>query len=141
MTSDADADAVRRILQDAEDVDLPDAMAAVAADGDPGPDHLDAFPDDHPDLAAADGQGGAPHPDRADTDFATPDNLRKASTLPINDLGNGQRFVLHFGADVMFVPRVGWHVWDGRVWQVDPDMIATRIGAQRLPELDRKSVV
>jgi putative DNA primase/helicase len=91
-------------------------------DGAFGPD--DAYHD------TAEDQPQQPAPDGPD-----PDILRAASLLPINDLGNGQRFVLHFGRDVMFVPRVGWHVWDGRVWEVDPDMIRARAKAQRLSAL------
>ena len=131
----ANIDAVRRIMADPEDVSLPDGMAGAgqaddgAADrqpGDPGPGDAD--------LEAADFErdhGDGPMP----PDGPDPDTLRTASKLPINDLGNGQRYVLHFGADVMFVPRVGWHVWDGCVWQVDPDMIKARAKAQRLSEL------
>ena len=133
----ADLDAVRRIMAAPEDVSLPEGMAApgqsdAAADdwqpGDPGPEEADLeagdFERDH-------GQGDGPPPPGG----PDPDTLRAASKLPINDLGNGQRYVLHFGPDVMFVPRVGWHVWDGCVWQVDPDMIRARAKAQRLSEL------
>lgn len=121
-------DAVRATLLQAEDVDLPEGMAIPHPDSGPDADPSDADPyagmepDFTPDGPVAAGGSEA-------------DLLRKASTFPINDLGNGQRFVLHFGPDVMFVPRVGWHVWDGRVWAVDPDMIAARRKAQRLSEL------
>lgn len=129
----ADLDAVRNVLANPEDVTLPEGMAARGEA--PGPDPDDPGPDEA-DIDAGDferdhGQGdGPPPPDGPD-----PDKLRKASSLPINDLGNGQRFVLHFGDDVIFVPRVGWHVWDGRVWQVDPDMIEARARAQQLSAL------
>mgnify|MGYP000219859736 CR=1 FL=1 len=118
-----DIDSVRRVLSAPQDVELPDEMRAPH----PGEDGI--HPDDDP------YQGMEPDfaPVSAGGDDA--DTLRTASALPINDLGNGQRFVLHFGEDVMFVPRVGWHVWDGRVWAVDPDMIATRFKAQQLSEL------
>ncbi|MFC3180467.1 phage/plasmid primase, P4 family [Cypionkella sinensis] len=116
-------ESVRRVLADARDVELPDDMAP------------------HPSEDA--GQGGDDDPYQGMEPDYTPlsaegesaEALREASTFPINDLGNGQRFVLHFGEDVMFVPRVGWHVWDGHVWAVDPDMIAARRKAQRLSEL------
>jgi putative DNA primase/helicase len=133
----ADTDRVARILDAAEDVSLPEGMQAPdAQDADaPHPDSDDPGPDDA-DFDAAGyerdhGQGdGPPPPDGPD-----PDDLREAAGFDRNDLGNGQRFVLHFGEDVIFVPRVGWHVWDDRVWQVDPDMIATRSKAQRLSKL------
>ena len=116
---------VRATLAQAEDVDLPDGMTAPLPDTEP---HHDADPYDgmEPDYTP-DGP--------ADGDPVDADKLREASALPINDLGNAQRFVLHFGVDVIHVPRVGWHVWDGRVWAVDPDMVATRRKAQRLSDL------
>lgn len=116
--------AVQDTLSKVEDVDLPDGMTAPHPDAEEGHHDADPYAGMEPDFTPdgpADG-GGA-------------DKLRNASTYPINDLGNGQRFVLHFGEDVIFVPRVGWHVWDGKVWQVDPDMIASRRKAQRLSEL------
>lgn len=128
----ADTDAVARILDGAEDVDLPASLAGQGAPdtdpNDPGPDPDMGGYDRDPDL----GEGQEPP-----SGGGTPplDDLRRAAGFPINDLGNGQRFVLHFGQDVMHVPRVGWHVWDDRVWQIDPDMIATRKRAQRLSEL------
>ncbi len=61
--------------------------------------------------------------------------LREAAGLPLNDYGNGQRFVLHFGCDKIFVPRVGWFHWSGKVWEKDEDMLKVRRSAQRLSEL------
>jgi putative DNA primase/helicase len=132
----ADTEAVARILAGAEDVDLPPELAGRSVPEtdpqDPGPDPEDMGYDREPDHGdGCDGDG---------PDGPTADALRKAAGFPINDLGNGQRFVLHFGEDVMYVPRVGWHVWDGRVWQVDPDMIATRKKAQRLSDLVLREV-
>lgn len=137
----ADTDAVARLMAAPEDVDLPDSVRAEAEsrlraaedDGDPGPDPHDGEmePDHGIDGEDIPPEGGDP---------VDPDKLRKASGFDRNDLGNGQRLVLHFGDDLMFVPRVGWHVWDSRVWQVDPDMIATRKKAQRLPELVLREV-
>ncbi len=130
MSNDADQDVgvggiegVRRILAAPEDIDLPDGMAAPHPDDADHPD-ADPYQGMEPDFGA----GAAAGPSDADV-------FRETSKLPINDLGNGQRFVRHFGPDVICVPRVGWHVWDGSVWQVDPDMIATRRKAQRLSEL------
>lgn len=129
---------VRAILDAAEPVSMPDNLSQDAGD-DPGPYEpgpYDTGPDSHPDADPYAGMELDFTPDGPPGDGPVDaDKLRAASLLPINDLGNGQRFVLHFGADVMFVPRVGWHVWDGRVWAVDPDMIAARRKAQRLSEL------
>lgn len=138
-------DGVRKVLSTPENVGVPpdlvkagasaDDRSAASNDDAPPIDQDDPGPDEA-DLQAGDfereqGDGGDPPlPNGPD-----PEKLRKAALLPINDLGNGQRFVLHFGDDVIFVPRVGWHVWDERVWQVDPDMIKARSKAQRLSEL------
>jgi putative DNA primase/helicase len=122
-------DKVRGILGAPEDVDLPEGMTAPHPDAgaDASPD-ADPYQGMEPDFTP----DGPPPPEAGGFD---PEKLREASTFPINDLGNSQRFVLHFGEDCMHVPRVGWHVWDDRVWQVDPDMVATRRKAQRLSDL------
>lgn len=62
-------------------------------------------------------------------------DIVKAATFPLNDFGNGQRVALHFGRDIMFVPRVGWFVWDGTRWGKDPDMLEVRARAQALAPL------
>ncbi len=56
----------------------------------------------------------------------------EGARFPLNDTGNGRRFALYFGDDAMVVPRVGWHVWDGKRWHLDPDMIAVRAKAQQI---------
>jgi putative DNA primase/helicase len=60
--------------------------------------------------------------------------------LPLNDTGNGQRFALYCGDDAMFVPRVGWHIWDGKRWKLDPDGIAVRRHAQTIHERIEKEI-
>ncbi|MFN6976559.1 MAG: phage/plasmid primase, P4 family [Gemmobacter sp.] len=57
------------------------------------------------------------------------------AALPLNDVGNGQRFVAHFGADCLWVPRVGWYVWDGMRWKADPDALQVRNLAHRMGAL------
>ncbi|MEL7513657.1 MAG: phage/plasmid primase, P4 family [Pseudomonadota bacterium] len=54
------------------------------------------------------------------------------AALPLNDYGNGQRFLAHFGEDCLFVPRVGWHRWTRRVWRLDDDKIEVRALAQQI---------
>lgn len=130
MTEDSPSapgmDDVRRALDDIEDVELPEGMAAPLPDADTHPD-ADPYDGMEPDHGL-----DAPQEDPgADLNA----RLAKAATYPINDLGNGQRFVLHFGDLCRFVPRVGWHVWTGRVWEVDPDMILVRAKAQQLSDL------
>lgn len=61
--------------------------------------------------------------------------LQRCAAFPANDHGNGQRFVAHFGRDLMFVPRVAWFTWSGRSWQKDEDQLAVRGHAQKLSDL------
>lgn len=123
--TDTDIDSVRRVLADAQDVSLPEDMQAPHREEVEGHPDADPYAGLEPDFTP-----DGPPPEGSDAD-----KLRLAATYPINDLGNGQRFVLHFGEDLMFVPRVGWHVWDGGVWAIDPDMIASRRKAQRISDL------
>jgi putative DNA primase/helicase len=92
-------------------------------------------------------RGGGPRtpvPDLSENPFF------RASEQPLNDYGNGQRFVIHFGKDVIFVPRIGWHIWTGKVWQFDPSLnskngitsggIAVRSKAQQIWKLIEQEV-
>lgn len=63
------------------------------------------------------------------------DPVYLASQQSENDYGNGQRFIIHFGDDLMFVPRVGWFTWTGAVWQADPDELEVRRRAQQIGPL------
>ena len=63
------------------------------------------------------------------------ERLQKAARFPLNDYGNGQRLALHFGEDLMYVPRVGWFLWDGTRWEKDPDKLSVRRKAQALAPL------
>ncbi|MBD3805391.1 MAG: hypothetical protein IE919_19485, partial [Thioclava sp.] len=54
---------------------------------------------------------------------------------PLNDYGNGLRFLAYGGREkALFVPRVGWHVWSGKVWRLDEDKVEIRALAQRVGE-------
>lgn len=116
----ADLDSVRDVLDAAEEVDAGLEGATDASD--------DAAPSVGVDLNDAPAIGDAP---------AGPDPLllQESVRFPLNDFGNGRRFVLHFGQDVLWVPRVGWYSWDGRVWKIDPDRIAVRRLAQSVSGL------
>lgn len=107
-------DRVREQLAHPEDID----MGPVEGTG----GHDDWLPD----------VGGPPHPVDGDDLVDTPE--AKGALLPLNDTGNGQRFALYCGDDAMYVPRVGWHIWDGRRWKLDPDGIAVRRHAQSIHE-------
>lgn len=111
-------DKVRETLEQGEDV-TPDPDLAS---GDDGPSFDPEDPGHGPD--------GMPPPDEpAGDDPRAPEG----ATFPLNDIGNGQRFTLYFGEDVMAVPRVGWFLWNGQVWRKDDDKVAVRRLAQQIP--------
>lgn len=111
MTQTDPKEAVRERLAAAEDIDMGPVPPAGA----------DAPPPDGPD------------PDPRGDD-APPPPEAEGCHLPLNDIGNGQRFALYFGDDVLHVPRLGWHCWDGTCWRKDDDGIGTRRMAQAIPE-------
>lgn len=99
-------DAVRDVLGNAEEISLPEGMAAE--------DDVE-FPQDYtppppPPESGADQAEEPEHP------------VSKSSREPLNDLGNGKRFVIHFGDDILFVSQVGWFVWDGARWHKDDEI-------------------
>jgi len=85
------------------------------------------------------GQGGQfpPHPPEEGGDLPP---LARAAAQPLNDYGNGQRFAIHFGEDVIFVPRVGWFSWQGMCWRKDEDELAVRAKAQKIWALIEKEI-
>ena len=89
------------------------------------PDSEQPEPEDTGDLPPAD---VPPAPE-------DPGPERDCALLPLNDFGNGQRLVAHFGGDMLWVPRLGWHVWTGKVWAKDPDEIGLRHKAQQIGPL------
>lgn len=64
--------------------------------------------------------------------------VRRAADQTLNDYGNGQRYIIHFGDDLMWVPRVGWFTWNGSVWKADPDEIDVKSKAHRIGGLIEK---
>ena len=80
----------------------------------------------------------APPPGAGPEEPAGPE--KDCAAEPLNDVGNGKRLAAHFGADLIWVPRVGWHVWDRRRWARDPDEIELRRRAQRLGPLIEKEI-
>lgn len=66
--------------------------------------------------------------------------IAKCAEQTLNDTGNGQRFRIHFGENLIWVPRVGWYDWSGQVWVKDPDMLVVRGKAQTLGPLIEKEV-
>lgn len=113
----ADTDRVARILANPEDVDLPATLQRPAAahpdPGVPGP-----LPDDR---GGNGGDDGLPPPDDpSDGDGIDWGKVQAASELPMHDVGNGNRFAIHYGTAARFVPNIGWHIWDSTRWKFDP---------------------
>lgn len=119
-------DEVRRLMAEAENVDLPEEMRPQGGDDEPPQD-----PPDDPGPSAPGDEGGD---DGGDQPPADPEMIRRAAQMPLNDIGNGQRFCLYFGDDVLWVPRVGWFVWNGRLWAPDDDKIEVRRRAQQVSD-------
>ena len=53
---------------------------------------------------------------------------------PETDIGNGNRFRIRYGDDVLNVARVGWHVYDGMRFKEDEDGSGVRPLAQKTAE-------
>lgn len=114
-----------------EPVSLPPELAKAAGAGDdrsamsnddappidqddPGPSRDDGYPDE------MDNGQNPPPKDPADGDGIDWGKVERASEFPMHDVGNGQRFSLHYGNSARFVPNIGWHIWDSTRWKFDP---------------------
>ncbi|MCK1658483.1 phage/plasmid primase, P4 family [Bradyrhizobium sp. 151] len=77
-----------------------------------------------------------PHPaaqaseDPPDTEL-TKEVLVACSKEPQNDVGNGQRLLKWFGADLLHVRDVGWHVWKGTHWEQEGGAQTAMLFAQQ----------
>lgn len=78
-------------------------------------------------LPAANDSGGAPPGDPP----AAPDVFETCARFEQNDTGNGKRLLAHFGADILHVRDVGWHVWGGTHWALEGGQEAVEICAQK----------
>lgn len=94
---------------------------------------------DHPEDVTPDpdatGAGSEPPPPSPPPDPDLDMALAECAEFPLNDIGNGRRFVRHFGEDYLFAPRVGWFGWDGQSWCKDLDELRVRGAGQRLSDL------
>lgn len=143
--NDESVEAIRKVLSAQEEVDLPDDLRPGddddsdddddpdgggsddgLDDGDPGPS-----PDD-PGPSPSDGPEVEGPIDADQWGRATLEELRKGAEYPLNDYGNGKRFELYFGRDVIWIARVGWYCWTGKLWQKDEDGLAVRRKAQAI---------
>lgn len=125
MSSDP-VEAVRKVMSQIEDVDLPEDMEIPQDD--------EVCPDDY-----------MPPPPPPEDDQGDDNPIAEAAKEPLNDLGNGRRFVIHFGEDIRYVAQVGWHVWDQRRWEKDAEISRDlspliRHRAQQMSELIEKEV-
>jgi putative DNA primase/helicase len=93
--------------------------------------------DDFDDLAPLGDDLAPPGDDTADGMDAL---LAQGALLRRNDTGNAGRLALYFGADLMWVPRVGWHVWAGTHWALDPDEIAVKRISQKVAPLIEREI-
>ncbi|KHQ51239.1 DNA primase family protein [Mameliella alba] len=113
---------VRATLDAAEDVTPPEDWAAPEDPGGPG---------DMPPPGPPHDMGGPDDP---------PPPEAEGALLPLNDTGNGLRFALYCGGEALYVPRVGWHIWDEKRWKLDPDGIAVRRHAQTIHDRITKEI-
>lgn len=78
-------------------------------------------------LPAANDSGGAP----PDDPRAGPDIFETCARFEQNDTGNGKRLLAHFGADILHVRDIGWHVWGGTRWELEGGQEGVEICAQK----------
>ncbi|MBU2963346.1 hypothetical protein KO516_21470 [Citreicella sp. C3M06] len=100
------------------------------------PEDLGADYDEFAGLPSAEPTHGssdddAPPPPAVDDDSGL---HSEGARFALNDTGNGKRFALYCGDSAMVVPRIGWHVWDGRRWRLDADDISVRRHAQTVQD-------
>jgi putative DNA primase/helicase len=132
---DSGADRVRRLMEQGVPVDLPEGTVPPQDDAGAG------RPDDGREAAADwHGMDHGPPPDVGED---PPE--RRCAAEPLNDVGNGRRFVIWFGQELAFVGRIGWHIWDGRRWALDSEIAKgvpprTRALAQQLGPLIESEV-
>ncbi|MCL4069015.1 phage/plasmid primase, P4 family [Pseudomonas sp. GX19020] len=121
---------VREVMSQAEDVDMPEGLEVPS-------EHDHDAPIGDEDLGYDDRATDPPHPP---DDESAPPPEKECAELPLNDHGNGQRFVRYFGDMVRWVPTLGWHVWSGTHFQLDQHNIRVRYLAQQLGERIAKEI-
>ncbi len=104
----ADIEGVRNVLQNPENVTLPEEMGT-------GRPEYEREDDAY--------QGVEPPPPPTEEDGVNWDLVQKAADLPMHDVGNGLRFQLYHGQNARFVPNMGWHIWDDTRWKFDPPAV------------------
>lgn len=121
-------------MEENPDTQSDSGFAAVRARFD-NPEQIDPIPIDDQAPVSDPGPDGGPAPHEEEAELLT-----ECAQFPLNDTGNAMRFARYCGDDAMNIPRVGWHVWDGRRWKLDPDGIAVRRLAQGIHEWIEKEI-
>lgn len=91
-------------------------------------------------LGAASGSGVEGRAGAADGTIAEGTPVPADFVAELNETGNAQRFVTMFVGRALYVPGLGWHLWDGSSWRADElddtlDMtkhVLRRIHAERM---------
>lgn len=60
--------------------------------------------------------------------------LGECALEPETDIGNARRLLIRYGDRILFVARIGWHVYDGQRYKEDEDGSGVRPLAQRTAE-------
>ncbi|MBO9457343.1 hypothetical protein J7376_19260 [Paracoccus sp. R12_1] len=110
MTDEPDKMAdFQKDMKSEEEIDLPEELRNASGQGDPAAE----IPDDYvpPPPPPEDGDGHASD--------EPPNPIALAAQESLNDIGNANRFIIHFGRDIQHVAQVGWHIWDERRWRKD----------------------
>lgn len=92
-------------------------------------DHAETFRPDGYDQDPRTPQDEGQFPPPCDPDEAL---ANECALFPLNDFGNGKRFKGYYGGECLFVPRVSWFVWEGRLWAQDDDQLEVRRFAQKV---------
>ncbi len=61
---------------------------------------------------------------RAIEEAALPPDNRELAKEPRNDIGNGRRLLARHGQDLFDVAEAGWHVWNGKRWELSAGSVA-----------------
>lgn len=101
-------DKVRAALTPQEEVALPEGMEIPQEDETVPEDYMPPPP--------------PPEDDGRESSVEPTNPIELAAREPLNDIGNGNRFRIHFGQDICYVAQVGWHIWDSRRWLKDAEI-------------------
>ena len=60
--------------------------------------------------------------------------IRRNAAEPPTDIGNGRRFLTMHGDDALYVPNLGWFLYDGTRWKPSEDLDPVRILVHQVAE-------